>query len=582
MLIRHHKFFTAPVKTFNSQTLFWLSLSLTFAAIYGLLGLREAFSSAYVIQDDARQHVFWMERFIDPELFPNDLIADYFQSVAPLGYSTFYRVFAAIGIDPIFLSKVIPIILGLITTVYCFGITLQLLPVPLAGFLASLLLNQYLWLRDDIVSATAVAFVYPLFMAFLYYFVRRSLVPCLVSIALIGLFYPQCVFVAAGTLLLQLWQWNGKLPRLSRDRQDYWFCGAGLGVAALVMSLYAFKSSAYGPVLTLAEAKTMMEFGKTGLSKFFSDIPQHFWFTGQRSGMVPRLGTVAPIILAVLLPPLLPFPSQFPLLRQVNQQVTVLVRVILASVGMFFVSHALLFKLHLPSRYTEHSLRVVTAIAGGIALTILLDALLQWATQRRQSTPARTLGGRQALALGVITLLLTVLIAYPAFLRRFPKTDYYIGQVPALYEFFAQQPKDILIASLSSEVTNLPSFAKRSILVGGAGYPVPYHKGYYRQIRERTIDLIKAQYSPDLEQVQQLIQKYGIDFWLLEPSSFQPSYITRSRWIRQYQPAAGEAVTQLTQGTTPALVDVMEKCLVFQSGGYVVLKASCITDLPPQ
>jgi len=64
--------------------LFWLTLSFTFAILYSFLALQEAFSSEYVIQDDARQHVFWTRRFLDSNLFPNDLIADYFQSVAPL------------------------------------------------------------------------------------------------------------------------------------------------------------------------------------------------------------------------------------------------------------------------------------------------------------------------------------------------------------------------------------------------------------------------------------------------------------------------------------------------------------------
>ena len=52
------------------------------------------------MQDDARQHVFWMQRFIDSELFPHDLIADYFQSVAPTGYTTLYRIAAALGSIP--------------------------------------------------------------------------------------------------------------------------------------------------------------------------------------------------------------------------------------------------------------------------------------------------------------------------------------------------------------------------------------------------------------------------------------------------------------------------------------------------
>lgn len=578
--MRLHKFLTAPTaKTFDSRIVFWFSLSLTFAAMYALLGLQIAFSSEYVVQDDARQHVFWMRRFLDPALFPNDLIADYFQSVDPLGYTTLYRLFALVGIDPIVLSKLLPIVLGLITTGYSFGVCLQMLPVPMAGFLATLLLNQYLWVRDDIVSGTPVAFVYPLFVAFLYYLLRRSLVPMCVAIALLGLFYPQCVFICAGILILQMLHWKGGRPRLSQNRGDYLFCGTGLGVALLVMSLYALKSSEYGPVITAAEAKTLIEFGPNGLSKFFVDIPEHFWFTGQRSGIMPQFGTIVPIIAGLLLPLLLLFPSLFPLFRRMTPQVALLGQITLASLGMFFVAHAFLFRLHLPSRYTEHSLRIVTALAGGIALTVMLDAILLWARPKRQKAKDKTDEERQRLALVLVALLLTALVLNPAFLKKFPKTDYAVGQVPALYEFFARQPKDILIASLAEkEVTNLPTFAKRSILVGGVGFPVPYHKGYYAQIRQRTVDLINAQYSRDLNQIQSFIQKYGVDFWLLEREAFTPSYITQSRWISQYQPAAGEAVARLEQGTSPALTSVRERCSVFETGSFVVLQAECVAN----
>lgn len=188
LITRLHKLLTAP--TSKSQVMFWLSLSLTFAFIYSLLGLREAFSGEYVVQDDARQHVFWMQRFLDPQLFPNDLIANYFQSVAPAGYTAIYQVMAGLGINPWLLNKLLPPVLGLITTGYCFGVCLKLLPLPAAGFIATLLLNQSLWMKDDLVSATPRAFVYPLFLAFLYYLLRRSLLLMCVAIALLGLFYP--------------------------------------------------------------------------------------------------------------------------------------------------------------------------------------------------------------------------------------------------------------------------------------------------------------------------------------------------------------------------------------------------------
>ena len=139
LITRLHRFLTAPIaRTFKPQVKFWLSLSLTLAAIYGILGLQQAFSSEYVVADYARQHVFWMQRFLDRELFPNDLIADYFQSVAPWGYTTLYRLMASLGINPLFFSKLLPIVLGLITTGYCFGVCMQMLPVPAAGFIATL------------------------------------------------------------------------------------------------------------------------------------------------------------------------------------------------------------------------------------------------------------------------------------------------------------------------------------------------------------------------------------------------------------------------------------------------------------
>src|SRR5437588_3720214 len=49
-------------------TYLWLGLSLLFAAFCGIGGLRHAFAQPYVVQDDARTFVFWMERFRDPGL----------------------------------------------------------------------------------------------------------------------------------------------------------------------------------------------------------------------------------------------------------------------------------------------------------------------------------------------------------------------------------------------------------------------------------------------------------------------------------------------------------------------------------
>ena len=177
------------------------------------------------------------------------------------------------------------------------------------------------------------------------------------------------------------------------------------------------------------------------------------------------------------------------------------------------------FRLHLPARYTTHSLQVVLALASGIFLAVFLDALFNWFKPAKARIAA--------------VLVLTVLVLYPISVDRFPRTYYKTGKATELYHFFQKQSKDIKIASLAEEANNLPSFSQRSILVGRE-YAIPYHVGYYSEFRQRTLALVRGQYSPDLAAARELIKKYNIDFWLLERSAFAPDYIADNRWLKGF------------------------------------------------
>ena len=562
--------------------MFWFSLSLTFSLIYGVLALQQAFSSKYVVQDDARQHVFWMRRFIDPALFPNDLIADYYQSVASPGFATLYQLIAAVGIDPVVFSKILPLILTLISTSYCFGICLQLLPVPSAGFVSTLLLNQNLWLKDDVISGTARAFMYPLFLAFLYYLLRRSWLPFLVAIALLGLFYPSGAILGAGILFLRLWRWDKKI----QFRPNV-FSITGSSVAVLTLLPQALESSSYGAVITAAAARIMPEFSELGRTRFFVNNPFEFWFYGDRSGILPvewfRLPyKYFPLLLAIglFLPILQRFPTRFPLVRHISN-ISILPQIALVSLSLFFTAHILLFKLYLPSRYTQYSIRIFMALSAAITLIILIDAILLWAEQKLPSQLP------SFLAITFTLVVILTIFSYPLLLKlkHFPipsTTSYITGNYSNLYKFLSQQPKDILIASLTNEANNIPIFAKRSVLTARE-YSIPYHTGYYSQIQQRTIDLINAQYASDIQQVKKFIQKYRIDLWLLDRNYlFTPykeidnnSISSTERWIRQF-PAATQAWIRSQHQTQPALVSMVNSCAVFNEQNLLILSATCI------
>jgi hypothetical protein len=532
------------------------------------LALQKAFSGEYIVQDDARQHVFWMRRFLDGNLFPHDLIADYFQSVAPIGYRNLYKLMAVVGIDPVVGSKILPVILGLVTTFYCFAVCLQLLPIPLTGFIAATLLNQNLWMQDGLVSGTPKAFIYPCFLAFLYYLLRRDKFGLAVAIALFGLFYPSLVLVCAVLLMLKFWRFRNFVPQLSASKSDRSLYFLGLGVAILILLPYALAASEFAPVITAAEARELPEFVAGARASFFHDRdPWRFWFNASRSGIrLPSALMPQLVYAALLFPVITKFPARFPLTNKLNQAVIILPQLLVASLVMFFAAHALLFKLHLPSRYTQHSLRIVMMLAASLVLTIMLDAIFQWAGKN---------ASRQLLAIGATTIVGLTLMVAPVSWKSFPWTGYIVGNQTGLYQFFQQQPQDIAIASLAEEANNLPTFAQRSILVGSE-YAIPYHLGYYRPFRQRVIDLIQAQYSTDLVEITKFIRKYGIDFWIVEESSFVPEYLDNNSWLKQHQPVAQEAVESLRQQKVPLLTSFKDSCSVWQDNNLTVISTSCI------
>jgi len=544
----------------RAQVRFWFWVSLAIALAYLIPVLHEAFSSPYMVQDDARQHIFWMARFTDPDLFPNDLIADYFQSVAPWAYTLLYRGAIGLGLSPLLLSKLIPPVLALLSTGLVYRLSLQLLPIPFAGALAALLTNQLLWFHDDLASASPRAFMVPIFLAFLYALLKRQVGWSLAMMVLQGLFYPQYVFVFSGLLVLQLVQWREGRLRWSGDRPTWMLSLSGLVVAFLVLLPFALSTSEFGPIITRPEALQLPEFYPGGRSVFFNDDPLAFWLNGMRSGLFPTLNP--PIIgVGILLPLLLRYPQRFPLVQRLRN-LSLLGQLPLVAIALFVAAHLLLFRLHLPSRYTAYTLRFTLLLAATCTLVVLLDAALRSLQTHRGTW-----------RWGAIALVSLFILVYPLTDSRFPRTNYTEAKLPETYRYLAEQPTSIRVASLLRDADPIPTFSHRSVVVSRE-FTIPYHVGYATQMRERAIALIEAQYALRPVPLIQAIRTYGITHWLIDDRSFDPAAIQKS-WIRQYPEALTPALQNLTTGT-PLLAQIAPRCQVMEERDRRLLDARCV------
>lgn len=559
LISRLHRFLIPSEPKRDRRVAFWFTLTIGFALFYGVLALQKAFRAEYVVQDDAREYVFWMQRFIDPSLLPNDLIAEYFKSITPPGYAAIYQLLATFGIEPLWFSKVLPVGLGLIATIYSFAICLRLFPIPFTAFASSLILNQSLWFRDDLSSATPRAFVTPLFLAFLYYLIRNQRLGILVTLILQALIYPPLVFITIALLSLKLWHWNsGKLHLRSNQLI---FIGTCIVLSAIALIPYALSSAEFAPVITRSQALNMPELHPGGRHPFFHPNPWHFWLIGEHSGIIPPL--MPPLIWFGVLLPLL-MQSRFPLIQQISDRISVLPQIVYVSLGLFAAAHLLLLRLFFPTRYTTHSFRIVFAISAGIVLTILLDIILRSAQ-------------RTITKLSIIFVASILLLLYPQFSSSFPNTNFRVSNNAALYQFLQSQPKDTLVATLSDEANNIATFAQRSVLFSKE-HSLPFHLGYYNQIRQRIIDVMQAQYSSDLTLAKRAIDQYQINFWLLENTTFTPEFLQKTEWLKSFQPAHNTALNNLQQAKTPA-ISKLSRCSVFNSDRFTLLDAACIKSV---
>ena len=339
-----------------------------------------------------------------------------------------------------------------------------------------------------------------------------------------------------------------------------------------------------------------------GRSSYFIPDPYKFWIESTRSGLalVPKdalLGGLpaltTPFVLALGLGVWLVLGRLGRVARpSVPEGGMLLVALFVASFGLFFAAHALLFTLYLPARHVQFSLPIVWALAGGFFWTLLggrsQESGVRSQKERRETAPplprSRAVGRRRAegphgtegressglpgrveggrgegaarrwtnwpgwfVLAGVVLLVL-----HP------PPTGvfYVVGRTPTIYEYLRATPPDTRVAALPADSSIIPLFGQRPVLTSFE-HALPYHLGYYLSFRDRTRALNAAYYAPTLAPWVKLIQDEHVGIVLANATQLE----RRARDNRD---------------RPPSLAKLLESCGVLRERDLVVLPADCI------
>jgi hypothetical protein len=589
----------------TATRLVWLVAALALVAFWMARSLAPSLDPL-VIQDDARQHVFWMQRLLDPSLLQNDLYADYFAGQAPPGFVLLFRGLLLFA-DPLTASKLLPPALGLLAAAFTFLLVERLYPSRPAAFLATIIGSWYVWQYDDLPTGSPRAFLLPLTVMLLYGLVAGWRWWGLVLVvAAEALLYPSAAalgVVLVGTRLVRLGCCS---PRISRDWRQWrtvLVCGV-VAVALLVPTVLG--ESRFGPTVDARTAREMPEFGPNGRNAFFTPDPYVFWIQSYRSGFDLRVTDASlpaiPILwelldLALTLPLALLLrrlrPGGLTLGPPLAPTVLLIGQVMLASLVLFLGAHLLLFRLYLPARFVAWTIPLALSIAAGVGITALVESAL---TPRlplprngegEQATrlplprargmmsaepivaPRSGLEGR-GLPLVVAALFAVGLVLYPA---RFDG-NFVTDRTPRISAYLRSLPPETVVLAPPVESDSIPAFSGRRVLMNRE-YALAYHLGYYREVQQRVRDGIAMYYAEQPAQIVALADAYGVTAIIVDPAAFDPA-TAADAWAGSFEPYTSLVLERLQGRRRFALLDERRRCTATSEGDLTVILVACL------
>ena len=486
----------------------WLGLAIAAGLFFALHASAPALEQPYAVEEDIRQHLFWVPRLHDPELFRNDPIADYFEAQASPGHIALYFV-ATLFTDPISFSKLLPLALTPLLAGFGYLLGWRLSRRPVAAGLGAALLCWTVWWQDDLASATPRCFATLLLVAFLAFLVGRQSWAALAAFTLQALIYPLGCTVMLGTQALWILGRAGREIVAPSYRRELAWLVVGVVVLAVVGLLGREPAARWGPMVTIEQAQSMEEFGWDGRVSYFHPDPVKFWIRSTHTGLAMRQKdswqgglppTTVPLLLAAALGGWV-LAGRLGLTRgpDLPAESRLLLDLFAASFLLFFAAHLLAFRLYLPSRQVQFSLPVVAGLGAGLLLGLLVRRVA------RGLAPGQPAAVARLLAVGMVGLL----VVHPP-----PEGDFYtVGRHQRLYAYLQAQPKNTLVAALPNDGSNLPLFAQRSV-VASWEHMLPYHPAYYEPLRQRTETLIEAYFAESPRPILDLAEREGADVLL--------------------------------------------------------------------
>jgi hypothetical protein len=480
-----------------------ITVALISGAVF-VLAHFQALNHSFIINDDVRQQLYWMQQWQDPALFQGDFLTGYARAYVPWGVKGLYWL-ASCWLSPLYFSKLLAGFLFVFLAICFFKIGTRLADRRLGWAMVACFWLMPFFL-DNLSGGLSRSFAAPLLALFWLGWLAQR--PWVTGAALLlqALFIPYIFLVAAMAALLA---WT--MARLGRDRpppfpaQAAHFCLLALGAVLVAALNLQFSADGYGPLVRAQEMVNHPEFYAHGRYPILPE-PSLWWELISPWESIAPFREWGPVAGALVCAGLLALLAAG--LRRLDwsawrQRLTPAWYLGAASLALYFLARLFLLKLFVPDRYLIYTLNLFYCLVLALGVQTALRTA-------RWPRSAAILALVAMAALGAWRLQGVGLKDYSAY--------------RAVYTALAETPKDALMAGHPNLMDTIPTFAQRRAF---ATYELahPWSRGLWAQLQPRLTDLFKAYYAADSQEVVAFCRKYDIAFLLVDDRHFTPAFL---------------------------------------------------------
>ncbi len=484
-----------------------------------VIGHFDALTNPYVINDDVRQQIYWMQRWQDPDLFQDDILTRYAENYVPIGVKSLYYAFSWI-MNPVQFSKALTGFLFVIN-----GVLLFMIGTRFADDFTALVFATCSFLFTSFISkisgGMSQSFAYPMMLAYLYFLASENILGASITIMVQSIFNPYIFVLCALTHALFLlknygmdffeWIKNvGSDSHLTREMLRLILVNTPVlvGVVAMIVQHVFMRTEEFGDLISWLDIYGHIEYTAAGRYQL-APGPDLYWeifrpvvllVLFDDYGLVA--GTISGAICLLIV---------FWALAINKWDVSIsrmwfLAYFITASIMLYLVSYEIVMRLFLPRRYVEFSFNLIYVIILAACVSSIIKSL-----NLHKFT--------------LFCLLLVIVVIGGLRIHKVGIYDY-SGDIK-LYEFLSETPKNITIAGPPELMDNVVTFGKRKAFVTFE-LSHTWFREYWTIIKKRTYDFLDAYYSSDPKDVASFARENNIDYLIVREKDFMRKNMTRS------------------------------------------------------